>query len=112
MLCTTSTCAAELACSASGSCAAALHTINGVYGSAASLEPSDLSRAGLQELLEAEMENKKSIEEEIEEDRRKVEARTPITLQARLRLACGCHSKAHPYLSCMCRLSAPAYHWL
>ena len=35
---------------------------------------------GLQELLEAEMENKKSIEEEIEEDRRKVEARTPITL--------------------------------
>ena len=38
------------------------------------------------------MENKKSIEEEIEEDRRKVEARTPITLNV------GAHCAHHSSL--------------
>ena len=43
-----------------------------------------LSLAGLlQELLAQEMADKKDIEDEIEEDRRKVDAHTPITLEVR-----------------------------
>ena len=38
----------------------------------------------LQELLEAELADRKPIEDEIEEERRKVDAHTPITLQVRL----------------------------
>ena len=57
--------------------------------------PQALSRSpALQELLAQEMADKKAIEDEIEEDRRKVDAHTPITLQvrrARHSLACAAH---------------------
>ena len=47
--------------------------------------PRDASAPCAQELLEAEAANSKSIEDVIEEERAKVDARTPITEEARAR---------------------------
>ena len=62
-----------------------------------------------QELLEAEAANIKPIEEEIEDERRKVEAKTPITEEVSC-LFSLCMLKVLDYQACQLSIAIPAGH--